>query len=93
MTTTTQITDLTDLLDLSDTFGIYADDYDTDAVRDDFIAALQAAAQRIAPSVTVHRNGMVFAAVEDAASAREIAWTTLAEGIDITPMLAAHEKG
>ena len=92
MSTTTQITSLGDVLDLTGVFGDFAADYDTEAVTIAYTEALQDAAQQIAPSVTVHRNGMVFAEVPDADAAREIPWTEIAAEIDITPILAAHER-
>jgi hypothetical protein len=92
MATTTEITNIADMLDLSAVYGDFSDDFDTDGVQNAYVEALQEAARVIAPSVTVHFNGMVIAEVTDADAARSINWLGLDNGIDITPILAAHQR-
>ena len=91
MTTTTQIASIREILDLTAIYNGYEDDYNAAGVLNDYLKALQAAAQAIAPSVTIHLNGLVIASIEDADAAREIDFRELADSIDITPILAAHE--
>jgi hypothetical protein len=89
--TTTQITDISALLDLTAVYGDHADDFDTDAVQDEYVAALQDAAAEFAPSITVHANGMVFADVAETDAAREIDWDELADGIDLSAIMGRHD--
>ena len=77
--TTTEITNISDMLDLGDLFGEYAADFDVEAITDNLLKMMRIAAREFAPSVTIARNGLVFADVDDADAARAINWAELAE--------------
>jgi hypothetical protein len=85
------VTDISQYLDLTGIYGDYADNYDTDAIRTDYINAVEACARRIIPDLTVTENGQIVVNVEDIETAHAIDWRELVYSIDITPFLEAHD--
>lgn len=90
-TTTTQIATI-DVTVPAEWYGDFAADFDTEAIDAEYQDALQAAAREIAPSITVHANGMIIADIEDADAARAIDWRALAEQIDVSKIAQRHER-
>jgi len=87
--TTTQITNIAELLDLTAYAGDYLDDYDMDAVRVDYVAAIND--RILLDGVTVYVNGDVIADVETADDARDIDWKSLADAIDASAIFERHD--
>lgn len=88
MATTTQITTLDPDFGLTSYAGDYAADFDMDAVRADYLAALNEAVDH---DVMVAANGMVFASVAMADTARQIDWDTLHDSIDVAAIFQRHD--
>lgn len=89
MPTTTDITDIGDQLDLTTYAGDFAQDYDWDAVKADYIDAIN---REVPEGVTVYGNGQVIAEVGEAAdAARELDWHELLESIDVAPIFQRHD--
>lgn len=87
--TTTQITNIAHLLDLNDYAGDFVEDYDMDAIHEDFLDEIQA---RVPRGVTVFRNGDVIADVDVADEARDITWGDITEDIDVAAIFDRHDK-
>lgn len=87
--TTTEITNVSQMLDLSDWYGDFAGDFDTEAVRAEYVAALNAAA---GAGVYVTASGIVYAELEDADRACDIDWRELADSIDLDAIAQRHDK-
>lgn len=85
--TTTQITTID--LDISPLAGDFASDYDWDAITSNYAEALASACG--VEGVTICLNGDVIATVEQADLAREIDWREVAESVDASAILSAHE--
>lgn len=90
-TTTIEVTEISRLLDLSGVYGASVRDFDTDAIARDYLAAVNNAAQAIIPSVSVHANGTVTTALDDAERAREVDWREVTEAIDLAEIMLRHE--
>jgi len=91
MTTTAGITEIIHLTDLTPLTGAFAADYDLPAARAAYVEAIEAAAQLLVPSLTIHGNGVVYAAYEDREAAGQIDWSEVIEVIDAAAILGAHE--
>lgn len=87
--TTTEITNIAHLLELDAYYGDYADDYDTDAIRADYVDALNDLA---GDGVIVTASGLVYADLDYADQARDIDWRELAESIDLDPIAFKHAR-
>ena len=89
MTTTTHITNIAHLLDLTDYVGDFADDYDMDAARADYVSLLNCG---LPVRITLYANGDVIAETWLADRARDIDWADLANERDIAPIFERHER-
>lgn len=91
MAITTQITTVQVTID-GEYYGDFTADFDTDAADRDYREALEAEARRIAASIVVAANGMVFAELDDVDAALGIDWAELAEEIDVASIVERHAR-
>jgi hypothetical protein len=89
MITTTPITNIADLLDLTNYAGDFLADYDMDAIRSEYVAAIAAAA---GDGIHVYANGDVIADLDRADNARDLDWRELTERIDVAAIFERHDR-
>ena len=75
-----------------DFYGDYADDYDIDAINDEYLAAIEAAAQEVVPSITVCRNGQIFVDITEVDLVDDLDWDEIYESIDHASIVNRHER-
>ena len=86
---TTQITNIAHKLDLTDYAGDVIDDFDMDAVYDDYYSMLNC---DLPDGITLCRNGDVIAEVELADEARDIDWDDFVNERDVATIFERHDK-
>lgn len=93
MTTTTQITNIAHLLDLGAYVGEFADDYDMDAVRKDYVTMLNDELATTGDSgIVILDNGDVIAELDMADRARDIDWADFTNERNVGPIFDKHES-
>jgi len=75
-------------LDLSGYAGDFADDYDMDAVRADFISLINC---ELPDGISLCANGQVYATLDQADNARDIDWSDVCNRLNVEPIFERHE--
>jgi cytolysin (calcineurin-like family phosphatase) len=78
-----------DVLNIDDWFGIYADEYDVEAVR---WAVMSLANERLPEGITLHIDGDVFADVAVLDQLDEIEWRELVKPEELGPIAEQHVR-